>query len=89
MTETTVLELANNTLMMTLLLSLPVLGVSLVVGIVIGILQAATQIHESTITFVPKILVLFLVLALLGPWMLHNMVGFTSDLFAKLPALAH
>jgi flagellar biosynthetic protein FliQ len=88
MTETTVLELANNTLKITLILALPVLGVSLIVGIVIGILQAATQIHEATLTFVPKILVLFLVLALLGPWMLHNMVGFTSNLFASLPSLA-
>jgi flagellar biosynthetic protein FliQ len=74
---------------MTLMLSLPLLVVSMVVGILIGILQAATQIHEATVAFVPKILALFLVLALLGPWMLQNLVQYTTNLFSTLPALVH
>ena len=82
------MELGRNTLQITLILSLPLLTVSLLVGILIGILQAATQIHEVTLTFVPKILVFFLVLALLGPWMLNNLMQFTLNLFATLPTMA-
>ena len=74
---------------LTLMLSLPMLGISLLVGVIVGIVQAATQIHEATLTFVPKILAFFLVLALLGPWMLQNMMEFTTRLFTSLPALAH
>jgi flagellar biosynthetic protein FliQ len=88
MTESTVMELGRNALQITLILSLPLLTVSLLVGILIGILQAATQIHEVTLTFVPKILVFFLVLALLGPWMLNNLMQFTLNLFATLPTMA-
>lgn len=88
MTESTVMELGRNALQITLILSLPLLAVSLLVGILIGILQAATQIHEVTLTFVPKILVFFLVLALLGPWMLNNLMQFTINLFATLPNMA-
>jgi flagellar biosynthetic protein FliQ len=87
MNEAVVWELARNTLVLTLILSLPLLGASLVVGIVVGIAQAATQIHEATVNFVPKMLALFLVLALLGPWMLQNLVQFTSGLLRSLPTL--
>jgi flagellar biosynthetic protein FliQ len=89
MTQNTVFELGRNALIMTLMLSMPLLGVSLVVGVVIGIFQAATQIHEATLSFVPKILALFAVLALLGPWMLQNMLKFTENIFLGLPALVH
>jgi len=89
MNENMVLELGRNTLVITLMLSLPLLGVSLVVGVLVGIVQAATQIHEATLTFVPKIIAFFLVLAVLGPWMLQNMLKFTANLFTILPSLAH
>ena len=87
MTETMVFELGRNAAQVTLLLVLPLLAVSLLVGVVIGIIQSATQIHEPTINFVPKLLALFLVLAVLGPWMLQNAVRFTADLFMRLPEL--
>lgn len=89
MTEGTVLELGRNALQITLMLTLPLLGVSLIVGLVVGIIQAVTQIHEATIAFVPKILAIFLLMAMLGPWMLQNMISYTSTLLASLPDLAH
>jgi flagellar biosynthesis protein FliQ len=89
MTQDTILALGRNTLQVTLILSVPMLLVSLVVGIVIGVLQAATQIHEATVSFVPKIAAFFLVIALLGPWMLTSLVEFTSNLFNSLPNLVH
>jgi flagellar biosynthetic protein FliQ len=88
MTETVVLELGRNAVEITLLLALPLLAVSLVVGLVIGIIQAATQIHEPTVNFVPKLLALLAVLAVLGPWMLQNLVRFTAGIFMRLPELA-
>jgi flagellar biosynthesis protein FliQ len=87
MTETMVLELGRNAVMMTLMLALPMLIVSLAVGLVIGIIQAATQIHEPTVNFVPKVLAMVGVLALLGPWMLQNMVRYTAELLSSLPNL--
>ena len=87
MTETMVFELGRNTLIITLMLSLPILLVSLVVGVVVGIFQAATQIHEATLAFVPKILALFAVMAVLGPWMLQNLLQFMSKLLMYLPNL--
>ena len=88
MNESMVLELASNAMQVTLMITLPIVAVSLVVGILIGIFQAATQIHEATLSFVPKLLMLFLLLALLGPWMLQNLTQFTQTLYTNLPALA-
>ena len=88
MTESMVLEMGRNALQITLMLTMPILGVSLIIGVVVGILQAATQIHEQTLSFVPKVLALFLVMALLGPWMLQNMTRFVSSVLLSLPNLA-
>ncbi len=87
MTETMVLELGRNALLITLVLALPLLLSSLLVGIVISLIQAVTQISEVTLTFVPKLLVFFLVLALLGSWMLQNLLQYTVGLFTSLPNL--
>ena len=88
MNESMVLELASNALQITLMITLPIVGTSLIVGVLIGIFQAATQIHEATLSFVPKLLVLFLLLALLGPWMLQSLTQYTQTLLTSLPALA-
>jgi flagellar biosynthesis protein FliQ len=88
MNEGFVLELGRNALQITLMLTVPMLALSLVIGVVIGVFQAATQIHEQTLIFVPKILAFFLMLALLGPWMLQSMVLFTRNVFINLPNLA-
>jgi len=70
-----------------LLLALPILGVSLAVGLVISILQATTQVQEQSLTFVPKIIAVFVTLAVTAPWLLKLMLGFTSRLYARLPAV--
>jgi flagellar biosynthetic protein FliQ len=71
-----------------LILSAPVLLVALVVGLVISIFQATTSIQEQTLTFVPKIAAIMLVLALLGNWMFGNLAQYTRDLFNMIPQMA-
>jgi flagellar biosynthetic protein FliQ len=88
MTESTVIELGKNAFTIMLMLSMPVLGVSLVIGLVVSLLQAITQIQEVTLTFIPKILAVILVVSFLGPWMLQKMISFTTDLFNYIPYLA-
>jgi flagellar biosynthesis protein FliQ len=76
MTERDVLEIGRHALMVALKLSLPVLLFGLVVGVLVSIVQAVTQIQEFTLTFVPKLLAVILALALFGPWMLATMTQF-------------
>lgn len=64
----------------------PILGATILVGLLISIFQAATQIHEQTLVFVPKILVIALCLMILAPWMLNVMTSYTINLFANIPA---
>lgn len=77
-----VVEIANQALWIIIKVSAPVLLVSLVVGLIISIFQTATSIQEQTLTFVPKILAVFLALMLLGHWMLSEMSGFMADLWS-------
>ncbi len=85
MTDAMVMELGRHTLIITLKLALPLLLTSLVVGVLVSLIQAVTQIHEVTLTFVPKILAFFLVLALLGSWMLQNLLQYAANLLNSLP----
>jgi len=71
-----------------LILSAPVLLVAMVVGLVVSILQATTSIQEQTLTFVPKIAAIMIVLALLGGWMFGSLAQYTRELFAMIPAMA-
>ncbi len=87
MNEALVIELGRSALVMSLTLAAPLLGVGLVVGLVIAVLQAATQINEMTLTFVPKLVAMALVLALFGPWMLNNLVAYTAGLLNQLAAV--
>ena len=87
MTEVYVLTLAQNALLVTLLMAAPVLLVSLIVGSLVSLFQAATQINEVTITFLPKIVGVSLVLALLGSWMGQQMLAFTATVLSSLPTL--
>jgi len=82
-----VMELGRQSLQLTVLLAAPILLVSLVVGLLIAMVQAATQINEMTLSFVPKLLVIALVLVWAGPWMLRLMTDFTADLFERIPGL--
>lgn len=85
MTESTVMTIGRDTMLMVLMLGAPMLGVSLLIGLVISLFQALTQINEMTLTFVPKLVALTLVLLFLGPWMLEEVIGFTVKLFDMLP----
>jgi flagellar biosynthetic protein FliQ len=82
-----VMELAKDAVTLTLLLSAPILLVSLVVGLVIAMFQAATQINEMTLSFVPKLLAVAVVLIWAGPWMLRLMMEFTTNLVERIPGL--
>ncbi|MCR5724581.1 MAG: flagellar biosynthesis protein FliQ [Treponema sp.] len=66
----------------------PVLGAALLVGLIVAIFQATTSIQEQTLTFLPKMLVILGIIALLGSWMLASMRGYTINLFSMIPALA-
>ncbi|MCP9758520.1 flagellar biosynthetic protein FliQ [Aquitalea sp. S1-19] len=80
-----VINLVQQALFTLIIVSAPVLGVSLLVGLLVSILQAATQINEMTLTFIPKLMALFLVLLLAGPWMLNTMMDFTIRLYQSIP----
>ncbi|MCE5301101.1 MAG: flagellar biosynthesis protein FliQ [Spirochaetia bacterium] len=85
MTVEFVVNLGREALLMTLLVSAPLLGLALLVGVVISIFQAVTQIQEMTLTFVPKIVVILFSLIVFGPWMLRLLINFTSTLLLNLP----
>ncbi len=87
MNESTVLSIFQNALMVTFMLSAPVLLVSLAVGSLVSLFQVATQINEMTLTFIPKIVGVGLVLLLLGSWMAQQILSFTAGLFTNLPNL--
>ena len=72
-----------------LLLAGPMLAVGLVVGVVVSLLQALTQVQEMTLTFVPKLLSISLVIVVLMPWMAQLMIDYTANLYASLPELVH
>ena len=84
MTELTIMKIAREALMTVLMVAGPVLILSLLVGLLVSIFQATTQIQEQTLTFVPKILTVLGATVLLGPWMLRIMIDFTSRLFTNM-----
>jgi flagellar biosynthetic protein FliQ len=87
MTPENVMDLAHKTLMVTSLISAPLLLIALITRLVIGMLQAATQINESTLSFIPKLLMLVLTLFVAGPWILRVLIDFTRELYASIPAM--
>jgi flagellar biosynthetic protein FliQ len=78
-------QLAREALETTLFLSLPILGIGLIVGLLVSLFQAVTQIQEATLVFVPKIVVVFVALLLLSPWMMRKMMFYTEQLIVNLP----
>jgi flagellar biosynthetic protein FliQ len=89
MTPDLVLEIGRKAMETTLLISAPMLLFSLVIGLLISIFQAVTQINEMTLTFVPKIIAVFLAILLFFPWMLQMIMGFTVTLFTNIPNYVH
>ena len=87
MTPEMVMNIGRQAIEMTLILSGPLLLAALVIGLIISIFQAATQINEQTLSFIPKLLGIFLVLILAGPWMLQMMVDYIRRLFESIPQI--
>ncbi len=87
MTPETVMHLGRQAVEVTLLLSAPLLVAALVIGLLVSIFQAATQINEATLSFIPKLVGTFLVLILAGPWMLQLIVDYIRQLFERIPQL--
>ena len=83
----TVLDIGRQALWLAVLLAGPLLGAALAVGLFIGVIQAATQIQEMTLSFIPKLLALVIVLLIVGPWMLRIIVTFSERLFMDIPGL--
>lgn len=85
MTPETVLTIGQQAIEITLMLSAPLLLSALVIGLVVSIFQAATQINEMTLSFIPKLLGIFLMLILTGPWMINTLVDYIQRLFGNIP----
>ena len=87
MSPETVTTLAQQAMWAMFLVAAPILGVALVVGLLISLVQAATQLNEMTLSFVPKAIAIGLAMVLLGPWMLHVLMDFTIRLIQSIPQL--
>lgn len=87
MTPDTVLTIGTHALQMTLMLAAPLLLVALALGLIVGIFQAATQINEMTLSFIPKLLGMAATVVIAGPWMLKEMIDYTRSLFESIPGL--
>ena len=82
-----VVDLGRQALWATVMISAPLLAVALVVGLLIGIIQAATSINEMTLSFIPKLIALALALLIFGSWQLVTLIDFTRSIFQRIPAL--
>ncbi|OPX88940.1 flagellar biosynthesis protein FliQ [Pelotomaculum sp. PtaB.Bin117] len=89
MSQTFVVHLAREALFMVLLLAGPSMAVALLIGLMISVLQATTQIQDQMLNMVPKIVGMFITLLLLGSWMLESVINYTTNLFAQIPNLLH
>jgi flagellar biosynthesis protein FliQ len=87
MTSDTIVAVGQEAMKVTMLLSAPLLLTALTVGVLIGMLQAATQIQEMTLSFIPKLIAMALALVFLGHWMLNVAVDYTHALFSSIPGL--
>jgi flagellar biosynthetic protein FliQ len=88
MTQEMIIGIAQQAVLIMVMLAGPLLIVSLVVGLLVSVFQAVTQINEMTLTFVPKIVAIFVALVLLGPWMMQMMLGYTAHTFESIATFA-
>ena len=82
-------ELGRDALLMVMLISAPMLGLGLLVGLLVSVFQATTQIQEQTLAFIPKIIAVFVAILIFGPWMLRLLMDYTQQLLLILPKLSH
>lgn len=87
MTPTTVVAIGRQALEVAMMVSAPLFVAALATGLIVSIFQAATQINESTLSFVPKLIVIFITLLIAGPWMLSVMTDYMQRLYGSIPAL--
>ena len=87
MTPTTVIEIGRNALELTLMISAPLFLAALVTGLIVSIFQAATQINEATLSFVPKLVAIFIALIVAGPWMITMMTDYMRRLYESIPSM--
>ena len=87
MSPETVMTIGSRALEITLMLAAPLLLVALVTGLIVGAFQAATQINEQTLSFIPKLLAMALAVVVAGPWMLKVLISYTRELFESIPSL--
>jgi flagellar biosynthetic protein FliQ len=87
MTPESVMTMGRNALEITLMVSAPLLLVALFIGLIISIFQAATQINEATLSFIPKLIGVFVALVVAGPWMLSTMLDYMRQVFTSIPGL--
>jgi len=87
MSPDAVIDIGRTALTTVLLLAAPMLLVGMTVGLIISIFQAATQINEQTMTFVPKIVAVMLTLLFFGPWLLHTVIDFTTTIFQRIATI--
>jgi len=81
------MEIGRQAIEVTLVMAAPMLLTALIVGLIISIFQAATQLNEATLQFVPKLVAMFVVLLLFGPWMLQYLIDYIQRLFGSIPQL--
>lgn len=87
MTADYVMDVTNEAIKVTLMLSLPMLAGALIIGIVVSIFQAVTQINEQTLAFIPKIVAIFFVLILMSPWLIDTMTTYTREIILSIPSM--
>lgn len=87
MSPETIMTIAQRALEITMLLAAPMLFAALFVGLLVGVFQAATQINETTLSFIPKLVGMAVMLVIAGPWMLKLIVGYARELFESIPGL--
>jgi flagellar biosynthesis protein FliQ len=87
MTPEMVMTIGQRALEITILLAAPLLLAALIIGLLVGVFQAATQINEMTLSFIPKLIGMAATLVVAGPWMLKTIVGYTRELFESIPGL--
>ena len=89
MTPEAIMQLGSGALGTMLLLAMPLLLTALVIGLLVGVFQAATQINEMTLSFIPKLIGMAVSIVVAGPWMLKVLVGYTRDLITSIPSLVN
>ena len=89
MTGDMAVQIGRDALMMVMLISAPMLGLGLIVGVLVSIFQATTQIQEQTLAFIPKIIAVFVAILVFGPWILNMMIDYTRQIFLSLPQMIH